>query len=217
MAGSEDRPEARSEVRSEPFEAHAGRARDARVDQLLAWAGAHVPIDPAERDALTHLRRLAPGPLDPFARTTSPAHITASAVVLDPREMVMLLHLHRRLSRWLQPGGHVETDEPPQDAALRETLEETGVAVRHPHGGPTIVHLDEHAGPDGHIHLDLRYLLLADRHAPRLGAGETTGEGPGATLRWATLPEVTAMGDPSVGRAVIALDRHLERAAAQQD
>jgi 8-oxo-dGTP pyrophosphatase MutT (NUDIX family) len=119
----------------------------------------------------------------------------------------VLLHLHRRLGRWLQPGGHIEPGERPEDAAVRETQEETGITVRHPSTGPLVVHLDEHPGPDDHIHLDLRYLLLADRRAPRTMQGETTGEGPGATLRWATADEVHALADRSLARAVDALSR----------
>jgi 8-oxo-dGTP pyrophosphatase MutT (NUDIX family) len=136
--------------------------------------------------------------------------VTASAIVLDPRRRVVLLHLHRRLGRWLQPGGHIEPDEQPEDAAVRETLEETGVAVQHPDDGPVVVHLDEHPGPDGHIHLDLRYLLLADSEAPTLGMGETTGDGPGATLRWIELSEVGGITDASLGRAVDALRSRLD-------
>lgn len=136
--------------------------------------------------------------------------MTASAVVLDERSATVLLHLHRRLERWLQPGGHVEPGEHPDDAAVRETVEETGVAVAHPPSGPLVVHLDEHAGPDGHVHLDLRYLLLADRRAPRIGDGEATGEGPGPTLRWAAPEEVERESDRSLGRAMTALLRTLD-------
>lgn len=41
----------------------------------------------------------------------------------------MLLHPHRKLGIWLPPGGHVEPGELPDEAAVREVLEETGVAV----------------------------------------------------------------------------------------
>jgi ADP-ribose pyrophosphatase YjhB (NUDIX family) len=41
----------------------------------------------------------------------------------------LLLHHHAKLRRWLPPGGHVEADELPDDAAVREVLEETGVRV----------------------------------------------------------------------------------------
>ena len=138
-------------------------------------------------------------------RTTLPAHVTASAIVLDPPSGTVLLHLHRRLDRWLQPGGHIDPAERPEDAAVRETIEETGVPVAHPEAGPLVLHLDEHPGPDGHVHLDLRYLLLADRTAPRVAEGETTGTGPGPTLRWVTPAEAQGTIDRSLARALRAL------------
>jgi len=39
------------------------------------------------------------------------------------------LHWHPRLGCWLPPGGHVEPDEDPVQAVLREVLEETGLKV----------------------------------------------------------------------------------------
>lgn len=133
--------------------------------------------------------------------------MTASAVVLDRRTGKVLLHLHRRLDRWLQPGGHIEPSERPEDAAVRETLEETGVAVEHPEDGPRILHLDQHPGPDAHVHLDLRYLLLADSQAPTVTAGEAAGGAPGPTLRWAAPTDVRTTSDRSLARAVEALMR----------
>jgi len=159
---------------------------------------------------VARLREVLAEPADPFSRATLPTHVTASAVVLDPMKGLVLLHLHRRIGRWLQPGGHIEPGERPEDAALRETLEETAVAARHPGGSATIVHLDEHPGPDGHIHLDLRYLLLADVDAPPVGHGERTGEGPGPTLRWVRTGEVAEHADVSLVRAVAALERRPE-------
>lgn len=42
----------------------------------------------------------------------------------------VLLHLHRKLGMWLPPGGHIEPNELPDEAALREVWEETGVQVQ---------------------------------------------------------------------------------------
>ena len=131
--------------------------------------------------------------------------MTASALVLDPAGR-LLLHRHRRLDRWLQPGGHVEDGEDPALAALRETEEETGLVPRHPGPGPVLVHVDEHPGPDRHVHLDLRFLLHADPDRSA-HAGEDVGGG-GAALRWIA-PAAGPDLDPSLRRAVRTLRARL--------
>ena len=54
-------------------------------------------------------------------------HFTVAVFVVW--EGKVLLHRHRKLGMWLPPGGHIERDELPDDAAVREVLEETGVEV----------------------------------------------------------------------------------------
>ncbi len=79
----------------------------------------------------------------------------------------VLLHRHRKLGMWLPPGGHIEKDELPDDAAVREVREETGVEVdlmgemREDIRDPVQLHRPagvqlEHIGP-GHDHIDLIY------------------------------------------------------------
>ncbi|CAN5854017.1 NUDIX hydrolase [soil metagenome] len=41
----------------------------------------------------------------------------------------VILHPHAKLGIWLPPGGHIEPDELPDEAAIREVLEETGIEV----------------------------------------------------------------------------------------
>ena len=50
------------------------------------------------------------------------------AVFVVWRECI-LLHKHPKLGIWLPPGGHIESNELPEEAAIRETLEESGVAI----------------------------------------------------------------------------------------
>ena len=92
-------------------------------------------------------------------------HFTVAVFVVW--EGKVLLHHHRKLGMWLPPGGHIEENELPDDAAVREVLEETGIEVelvgerredvedpvqlRRPAG----VQL-ENIGP-GHQHIDLIY------------------------------------------------------------
>ncbi len=55
-------------------------------------------------------------------------HFTATAFVIDSKKRVLLLW-HKRLQRWMPPGGHVDDDETPEDAAKRECKEETNLDV----------------------------------------------------------------------------------------
>ena len=118
-----------------------------------------VPDRRTARSRAAFLAALARLPR-PFDEDADPTHVTASALVVGPRGV--LLHRHKRLGIWMQPGGHVDPGEAPWDAAVRETVEETGLAACHPDGGPALVHVDVHPAPRGHTHLDLRYLLHAD-------------------------------------------------------
>ena len=57
-----------------------------------------------------------------------PRHFTVTGFVsADGRTA---LHWHPRLQRWLPPGGHIEPDEDPVQAVLREVHEETGLVVQ---------------------------------------------------------------------------------------
>jgi len=145
------------------------------------------PVD--DREAASIVRTLEeldrlPHPLDEHA---DPVHLTASAVVVGPRGTV--LHRHKRLGLWLQPGGHIDPGEHPADAAVREVLEETGLTTRHADGGRDLVHVDVHFGGRGHTHLDLRYLLHAGTDDPR----PTPGESP--DVRWFDWDEAIALAD----------------------
>ncbi len=148
---------------------------------------AHVPADSREaraRDRIAAALATLPRPLDQEAGTE---HVTGSAVVVGRRGTV--LHMHKRLHRWLQPGGHLEPGEGPWDAARRESEEETGLAVAHPRGGPRLLHVDVHDAADGHTHLDLRYLLVAPDAEP----APPPGESPEA--RWFEWEEAMAVAD----------------------
>lgn len=94
-----------------------------------------------------------------------PGHFTASGFVVSPDGSSLLLIHHRRLDRWLQPGGHIDPeDTSPIAAAAREVLEETGVAVEPILAG--LIDLDIHPIPPrspepAHEHFDLRFAFRA--------------------------------------------------------
>lgn len=53
----------------------------------------------------------------------------ASAYVIDPLTKKILLVKHKKYNKWVQPGGHVEENEVPEETARREAYEETGIKV----------------------------------------------------------------------------------------
>ena len=126
----------------------------------------------------------------PFDESADLTHVTASAVVVGPRGVV--LHRHRRLHRWLQPGGHIEAGETPEAAVLRECVEETGLPVAHPRSGPDLIHVDVHRAPRDHVHLDLRYLVESPDLDPAPGPGESPD------VAWFTWDEAMAVADDAL-------------------
>ncbi len=97
-------------------------------------------------------------------------HFTVAVFVVHAGRV--LLHYHRKLGRWLPPGGHIEDNELPDDAARREVLEETGVRVRligarglpveHPRQLVLPAGIQLEAIYPGHEHIDLVYFAVPD-------------------------------------------------------
>ncbi len=124
---------------------------ESRFEQL-AWSALLVQVGPVL-----------------LTRAFAPAHITASAAVLDPAGEQSCLVLHRKLGLWVQPGGHLEDgDRSVLGAAAREVEEETGLTGT---VLPVPAQLSRHVAPcnPGIVdwHLDIRFLLLADLSTPR--------------------------------------------------
>ena len=136
---------------------------------------------------------------DPFDQHADPTHVTSSAIVISERGV--LLHRHKRMGTWMQPGGHVDPGETAAEAVLREVFEETGLIATHAATPPAIVHVDAHPGGRGHIHLDLRYLVRAPADDPAPPPGESQD------VAWFTLPDAIAVADDAL-RGFLA---HLQR------
>lgn len=126
-------------------------------------------------------------------------HFTVAVfVVHDGR---VLLIYHRRYGRWLPPGGHVEADETPDEAAVREVREETGLTVVLPAasggivpGGPRLlarpagIQLEEIA--PNHEPIDLVYFAF-----PAPGSALLPQAGPeAAAVGWYAPSDWTLLG-----------------------
>jgi 8-oxo-dGTP pyrophosphatase MutT (NUDIX family) len=163
---------------------------------------AYRPEDEEEREALSKILDLLRRAPDPFTRKNRD-HVTGSAVVARPDGSAFLLVFHRRLGRWLQPGGHAEPgDASVLETARREAREETGIEALDIALGGRIIDLDVHPIPatadrPAHVHHDLRYLLTT-RHDPTLAEPAEIEK-----VAWFTFDEALAAGvDESVARAL---------------
>jgi 8-oxo-dGTP pyrophosphatase MutT (NUDIX family) len=165
--------------------------------RLMEILAAHVPEDASEAASLETMKRFATTLEQPLSRHQADAHFTASALVIDEQlGRVALVH-HAKLRRWLQPGGHAESEDNGliHLTALREAREETGCTVSLHPGAPSPLDVDvhlipAHGGEQAHHHLDIRFLVVAqDPEALTFNDNESLA------ARWFTFAEALSLAD----------------------
>ena len=132
---------------------------------LLALLADYAERYPDERRTVTRMRDFVEANVDCFERSLLAGHITGSAWLLDSSGERALLTHHRKLGRWLQPGGHADGEADIANVALREAMEESGIndiSVL----SDQIFDIDIHEIPargdePAHLHFDVRFLFRA--------------------------------------------------------
>ncbi len=160
---------------------------------ILRLLREHLPqaADPHEAAMTAEIIRFVEAHADCLERICAPGHLTGSAWIVNPtRSRVLLVH-HRKLDKWLQPGGHADGDPDLLAVARREAREETGL-TRLRTVSPAIFDADRHwipprGGTPGHWHHDLRFLLEADPAEALVVSDESHD------VRWVDLAGVAAL------------------------
>ena len=122
------------------------------------------------------------------------------AIFVVHQARVLLIH-HRKLNKWLPLGGHVELDEDPEIAALREAREESGLEVellgeRPPTTEPgtraliTPRFLDIHRITDTHEHIGMIYWARPRNGTLTLAASEHHD------IRWCSAADLDQLQPP---------------------
>jgi 8-oxo-dGTP pyrophosphatase MutT (NUDIX family) len=174
---------------------------------LLALLDRHQTRFPQDRERADRIRAFVETHPDCFERSCRDGHVTGSAWIASEDGEHVLLVRHRKLGAWLQPGGHADGDPDPAAVAHREAAEESGLASLRwidwwgdGSASPQPFDVDVHTIPSRpddpeHVHLDLRFLLVAD-------PDETPRSSPESDeARWVPVAEVPAFSrEPSLLR-----------------
>ena len=121
---------------------------------------------------------------------------TATTFIVD--EGKTLLILHRKIGKWFPPGGHIDPDELPCEAAIREVREETGLEVELLTRPSKLGEIDVLSQPEcillepideGHQHIDLIYFARV------VGGNVDVSKHEAADWRWCTSE---ALGEPEI-------------------
>ncbi|HVM46895.1 MAG TPA: NUDIX domain-containing protein [Candidatus Acidoferrum sp.] len=131
---------------------------------------------------------------------------------------VLLIH-HRNLNRWLPLGGHIELDEDPEAAALREAKEESGLDVELLGERPPTTEpgtrallaprfLDIHRITNTHEHIGMMYWARPTNGTLKLAAAEHHD------IRWCSAADLEGLHPPLSGAVKWYCRKALEEVAA---
>ena len=131
---------------------------------LIEMLRAHKPWDETEHTHLRNMIRFIEEEEECFLRQLQKGHLTGSAWITDQQNSSVVLVHHRKLDRWLQPGGHADGITDIYEVALKEAMEETGLQGLQ--SSRKIFDVDIHLIPanskdPAHFHYDIRYHFIA--------------------------------------------------------
>ena len=130
--------------------------------------------------------------------------IDFTVAIFVVRDAKVLVILHRNLGQWLPLGGHIELDEDPETAALREAREESGLEVELIGQRPPTTEagtraliaprfLDIHKITETHEHIGMIYWARPINGQLTLCAGEHHA------IRWCSLADLDTLQPPMSG------------------
>jgi len=136
-----------------------------------------------------------------FSRNNIEAHFTASAWIINPTTQEVLLIHHKKLNKWLQPGGHADGEKDLEKVARKEAIEETNLKNLRLISNE-IFDIDIHLIPANkgipdHYHFDIRFVYFCSSKENTQINHESNA------FRWIDINKVESLTkEPSISRMV---------------
>lgn len=170
-----------------------------QLSDLAHMLGSLHGLDESQQSVRERMLAFAATHPDALERSCGDGHFTGSALVVEQGTGRVMMLLHTKLRKWLQPGGHTDGEAMMAITALREATEETGITGLRVYTDPIDLDIHEVRPPTEppHLHHDIRYLVLAERGSSPVGNHESE------SIRWCTVGELSDLEvDESVMRLV---------------
>ena len=157
------------------------------LEEIAAYAP-RCEQEAADRRLMLELAGAFPKTI--LTRECRAAHLTSSGFIVNPEGTRTLMVFHNIYGSWTWTGGHADGEGELLPVALREAMEETGVARVRPLSEEIASldvlavsgHVKRGAYVSAHLHLNAAYLLVAEEGQPlRAREGENSG------VRWLPL------------------------------
>lgn len=155
----------------------------------------YLRIFPDEENLLSSLKKQILENQDIFSKKNFEGHITASGLVISPDKKVLVV-FHKKLQKFLQPGGHIEKDDKSIIfSAMREVKEETNLNNIKLHSwclnNNSPIMIDTHKIPENkqeneneHYHHDFMFVFITREEDITLDTNEVSD------FCWASIDEV---------------------------
>jgi 8-oxo-dGTP pyrophosphatase MutT (NUDIX family) len=145
---------------------------------------------PLESETTARFQRFVRSHADCFERRLDLGHVTGSALIIDKACQRVLLTHHKKLDRWLQPGGHADGVPDVMKVAMTESEEESGLPAlafySHDLLDVDIHEIPERKSEPTHFHYDCRFLIRAG------GSDEFVISDESNDLAWVNMDEIEA-------------------------